>query len=140
MQRLLFVSDACIKISDADAVASHIVTHAQIKNARLGVTGALIFTYRHFAQVLEGSPESLQILMASIYNDQRHDNIVIIDTLPITRRQFPDWQMAYQGPSSFVSRHVTRLLHADSQRERQRAAKWVTELAWEFSRIPTLCG
>lgn len=131
--RLLFISESCVKISDADTAASRIVRHAQIKNARLGVTGALILTSKHFAQVLEGSPESLQMLMASIHNDPRRENIVILDTSPIARRQFPDWQMAYQGPLQVVSRHVAGLLHKTSQTERQRSAERLTELVREFT-------
>lgn len=74
------------------------------------------------------------MLMAYIHNDPRHRNVKVVDTTPISSRQFPDWQMAYQGPSQFVSRHVARLLHASDPSEQRRAAAWLTELAFEFSK------
>lgn len=133
MQRLLYVSESCIYKSDEQEIVSKIVLHAQTKNAELSLTGALLFTGQHFAQIFEGPSESIQMLMASIYNDSRHRNVKVVNTTPIISRQFPDWQMAYQGPSQFVSRHVAKLLHTSSPSEQRRASEWLTELALEFS-------
>lgn len=136
MHRLLYVSESRIDDVDARSAVSRIVEQAQINNALSGLTGALIFTGQHFAQVLEGPQEAIQTVMAYIHTDKRHSNVVVVDKSPITRRLFADWQMAYHGPSQFVSRHVTRLLHATSQSERQRATEWLTELAREFTARP----
>lgn len=133
MQKLLYVSESCIDKPDEQATISKIVSHAQTKNAELRVTGALLFTGQHFAQIFEGPPEYIHMLMTSIFNDSRHRNVKVVDTRPISSRQFPDWQMAYQGPSQFVSRHVTKLLHVSTPAEQRRAAEWLTELALEFS-------
>lgn len=134
MQRLLYVSESRIKQTDAQSEVEKIVNYSQIKNAELGITGALIFTGEHFAQVLEGTPEAIHMLMAYIYTDSRHENVVVMDQSPITRRRFSSWQMAYQGPSQFVSRHVARLLHATSPSETLRAVEWITDLASEFAK------
>lgn len=133
MQRLLYISKSRIADADKKSAVSQIVAHAQINNARLGITGALLFTGLYFAQVLEGSTEAIQTLMADIKTDTRHGKVVVVDEFPITERLFPDWQMAYQGPSKFVSRRVERLLHTTSPSERQRTADWLTELAREFT-------
>ena len=74
------------------------------------------------------------MLMAFIHNDSRHRNVKVVDITPISSRQFADWQMAYQGPSQFVSRHVTKLLHTSDPSEQRLAAGWLTELALEFSK------
>lgn len=132
MQRLLYVSESRIKEADAQAVVSQIVAHAQVKNARHGLTGALIFTGEHFAQVLEGCQEAIDTVMTYIMTDPRHGAVTIVDRSAVSARIFAQWQMAYQAPSQFVSRHVTRLLHATSQSEKQRAAEWLTELTREF--------
>ncbi|WP_411290755.1 BLUF domain-containing protein [Sphingorhabdus sp.] len=136
MYRLLYVSESRIEEADAQSVVSRIVEHAQINNALSGLTGALIFTGQHFAQVLEGPREAIHTVMACIQTDKRHSNVVVVDETPITGRLLADWQMAYCGPSQFVSRHVTRLLHATSQSERQRATDWLTELARQFTAKP----
>ena len=140
MQRLLYVSESRIGEPHAQSVVSRIVAHAQINNGLYDITGALIFTGQQFAQVLEGSEDAIQTVMACIHTDTRHGKIMVVDKSPITRRLFADWQMAYQGPSQFVSRHVTRILHATSQSERERAAEWLTELAREFTTPPSQAG
>jgi hypothetical protein len=133
MHRLLYVSESHIEQSHVQSTVANIVAHSQVKNKQLGVTGALLFTGKHFAQILEGSPEAIDMLMAYIYSDTRHGKIVVIDKSPITRRRFADWQMAYHGPSQFVSRHVAKLLHPSSRSEQRRAVEWITDLAHEFS-------
>ena len=91
MQRLLYVSESCIDKSVEQSTVSKIVLGAQTKNAEMSVTGALLFTGQHFAQVLEGPTEAIQVLMDCIYNDPRHRNVKVVDTSPITCRQFPNW-------------------------------------------------
>lgn len=136
MQRLLYISDSNIE-PNKGVVASHLVKCAKTKNEQLGITGALISTYQHFVQVLEGSPEAIEILMASIQNDQRHSNLVIVYKSGIAHRQFPHMQVAYEGPSLYVTGHVTRVLQASSEFRRHRAARWLTDLAREFVTIRT---
>ena len=132
MERLLYVSKSKIKEAEAFSVVSRIVTKAIEWNVDHNLTGALIFTGTHFAQVLEGSQKDLEDVMVIIENDPRHGSIQVINRSPIDERQFPSWAMAYQGPSQFVSRHVTRLLHATSGLEQQRATDWLIQLAHEF--------
>lgn len=137
MQRLLYVSKSLIEPSDAGKVVLQIVKHAEVKNAQLNVTGALIFTGQHFAQVFEGSPEAISTLMAHICDDPRHTNIVVAYKSTITGRQFFQWRMAYNGPTPFVSRQVTRLLETTSHPDAQRAAERLIYLASEFCRSHT---
>lgn len=136
MKRLLYISESRLDQSDASAAIKQIVADAQIRNAELALTGALLFTGTYFAQILEGPRESVEQIMAAIRNDTRHENIVVVDHSAIEKRRFPDWKMAYQGPSQFVSRHVVRLLHSPSPSEQRRATEWLTELAHEFSTAP----
>lgn len=133
MERLLYISESRIKDSDAKPMIAQIVAASQIRNTKLAITGALLFTGTHFAQILEGPTESIDLLMVSINADLRQGNILIADRSAINTRRFPDWKMAYHGPSLFVSRQVVRLLHRTSQSEQRRATEWLTELAHEFS-------
>lgn len=138
MQRLLYISESHIPETDAQTVVTQIVELAQIKNARLGLTGALLFTDKYFVQVLEGSQQAIQTLMVRLHTDPRHGNISVVDESPIKCRLFPDWHMAYHGPSRFVSRRVESLLHPTSQSEQRRAADWLTDLTSEFSKMRNL--
>lgn len=134
MERLIYVSKSKIEDGDVDAVIAKIIAKSQKRNSQLDLTGTLIFTGTHFAQVLEGGQKALDELMSSLYHDERHEAVWIVDRSPITERQFSRWAMAYHGPSQFVSRHVTRLFEPSSQTEHQRATSWLIELAREFSR------
>ena len=86
MQRLLYISQSCINESVAEAVVMQIVAHAVHNHKQIGVTGALIFTGRHFAQILEGASDTIEVLMANIMADPRHKNVVVFDTSSITNR------------------------------------------------------
>ena len=132
MERLLYISESRIDNMDAASFETEVVVAARIKNAILGRSGALLFTGTHFAQILEGPEASLDAMMHLLQADDRHENIIVIERSAIGIRRFADWQMAYFGPSQFVSRHVTRLLNGASASDQQRATEWLTELAHEF--------
>lgn len=133
MHRLIYVSESKLSGIATDAEVSQMVGLAQKRNAELNVTGALMFTGTHFAQVLEGPQSAIEELMISISRDLRHSSILITDKSRITSRQFPTWQLAYQGPSQFVSFHLTRLLHPTPASEQKRATEWLIQLAIEFT-------
>ena len=133
MNRLIYISESCIEEVDQQLCVSQIVATANKNNARLETTGALLFTGTHFAQVLEGPAEVVAALIAGISKDSRHKNVRIVDNSLTSTRRFPDWKMAYFGPSQFVSCHVVRLLNARSQSEQRRASEWLADLVHEFS-------
>ena len=133
MERLLYISESQIEPTNAQPVVTQIVSRSVHNNAQKEITGALLFTGTHFAQILEGTPRSIEQLMSVLIEDPRHQNVRIVERSPISSRKFPDWKMAYFGPSQFVSRHVLRLLNENTQSEQRRATEWLTELAHEFS-------
>lgn len=113
-----------------------IVATARVWNPRLGLTGALLFTGERFAQVLEGTASSIDLLMARVRADPRHDEITVVACEPIAARRFGAWSMAYSGPSQFVARHVTRLLAEPGGAAQSRSAEWLNDLLWEFAEGP----
>ena len=72
-------------------------TVARSKNLRLGVTGALLFSRGQFAQVLEGSLESVETVFEAIQLDARHRDLNVLFFQPIEKRDFGDWSMAFAG-------------------------------------------
>ena len=104
---LLYVSKTLLELPAAEAEVAKIVEVANSRNGKLGVTGALVSSGSHFAQVLEGDQQAGEELMRSINDGARHMRIRIIRTAEEPRR-FPGWSMAYSGFASFVgpaSRH-----------------------------------
>lgn len=74
-----------------------ILIKSQANNPRLGISGALIFNYSYFAQVLEGDRKAVTQIFCKIAKDQRHSDIVVLETKPINQRMFEDWNMAFVG-------------------------------------------
>jgi hypothetical protein len=130
---LLYVSRSTIAPESAQAAVSEIVAASLVRNPLLGLTGALLFTGTHFAQVLEGGADSIDTLLDCLRVDPRHAALVVVDRSGIPARRFARWSMAYFGPSQFVSRHVTRLLSDPSPSEQRRGAEWLTALMAEFA-------
>lgn len=102
---LLYVSKTLLEFPEGEAEVASIVAGSVIRNATLGVTGALISTNIYFAQALEGEQEAVETLMESIDADPRHMRIKIIRTAEEPRR-FGDWSMAYTGKAALVDRHI----------------------------------
>ena len=103
---LLYFSKSLIPPEMKPEVMREVVLVAQSRNASLGITGALIATDAHFAQLLEGPPHAIDAVMASISQDPRHTEVQVIHDGPITRRRFPKWSMAYSGLASYVAHYV----------------------------------
>src|SRR4051794_24960505 len=131
---LLYVSRSLLRLPDEAGEVDRIVAVARRENERLRVTGALVFTQAHFAQVLEGDQASVETLMARIRRDPRHDRVTIVSAGERDTRLFPQWSMAYSGGSLYVDRHIKPLLApAVEQATTERLAEQLVRLMREFS-------
>ena len=68
-------------------------------NRRAGISGALVFNLRQFAQVLEGPPEAVKNLFGHITCDQRHKDVRLLECGPIPSREFATWSIAFADGS-----------------------------------------
>ena len=66
---------------------------ARRNNAQRGLTGALVFTGGHFAQVLEGPRAALQQTMQAIEGDDRHEAVRRLLDEALPQRRFGQWAM-----------------------------------------------
>lgn len=76
-----------------------ILAASRANNARVGVTGALMFNAGCFAQVLEGPGEAVETTFERIQQDERHGEVSLLALDPVTERLFTDWSMAFVGAS-----------------------------------------
>ncbi len=74
-----------------------ILLSSQKNNPPLGVSGALIFNYGYFAQILEGDRKAVTGTFCKICTDVRHSDLVILEARPIEERMFESWNMAFVG-------------------------------------------
>lgn len=77
-----------------------ILAASRRNNARVGVTGALLFNSILFAQVLEGPIEGVEKIFEQIQRDLRHSDLIVLDSGLIEARNFPIWSMAFAGDDS----------------------------------------
>jgi hypothetical protein len=101
LYRLVYYSRNVIRGPQAD-IASEIdgiLATSQRNNARVGVTGALIFNAGIFAQVLEGSQRAIEETFERIQRDPRHGEVMVLAFERAASRGFPTWSMGFLGRS-----------------------------------------
>ena len=107
---IFYVSQSLLHGPDAVAQVQDIIDRSTLWNTSMGVTGALAFTERHFAQYIEGGEDTIRALMVRIENDPRHANVTIRRARPERVRRFERWSMAYWGPEIFLEPHILPLI------------------------------
>lgn len=94
---LIYCSAAKTPLQDADL--RQLLVRARAKNARLGITGMLLYENGSFFQILEGVPETVDQLFQQISQDERHTKVTTIIHEPIVKRAFAEWTMGYSNVS-----------------------------------------
>lgn len=89
--RCLYASRAVIPLVPTRADA--IVEQSHRNNPARGITGLLCFVDDIFAQVLEGSRDSVCDLFNTIMRDDRHHSVRILGFEEISERRFGNWNM-----------------------------------------------
>ncbi len=90
----------CSRAADGldEAEVERIVQSAKRQNAARGITGVLVFGSGVFFQWIEGPADQIQKLIASLYGDPRHYDIVSLDHSEEEReRLYPNWEMERVG-------------------------------------------
>jgi len=70
-----------------------IIETSNRNNAKVDVTGFLMFKDGRFLQILEGDHEALNTLMRVIERDERHHSIETVAREEVSQRLFPNWRM-----------------------------------------------
>ena len=92
--RLIYSSHSRIAPDHTTTKLGEIFTVARRKNKALGVTGALVITEDSFAQTLEGDETVVRDLYERISQDERHDNVTLLEAQAVDGRAFGRWAMA----------------------------------------------
>lgn len=95
MFNLVYGSNAAKAFSNAELF--EMLEQWRAKNARLGVTGLLIYRDGAFIQSLEGEEPIVRALYAQICADDRHFQLYTVQAISIAERQFPDWSMGFKN-------------------------------------------
>ena len=90
---MVYASAATVRFSDADLEA--LLAVARSNNARLGISGILLYQDGSFFQILEGEEAAVASLYARVENDDRHANVMLLRKRKIQTRSFAEWQMGF---------------------------------------------
>lgn len=96
MHQLLYVSNAASDISIR--ALDDILTASRRNNARLDITGLLLFIDGGFLQILEGEERAVRELYSRIAADPRHSNLRLMLDRGVPARAFADWSMGFEQP------------------------------------------
>lgn len=83
-----------------------LVEDSRTRNTKLGITGALIFTGTYFAQYVEGPPDHIAAVRASVERDPRHTEIRTARAEPCDERRFDAWALAYANAAEPFDRLI----------------------------------
>jgi hypothetical protein len=96
---LCYVSSAVKPFSQSELI--DILTRSRANNARLGITGMLLYKDGNIIQILEGEESAVRSLYAKISRDPRHKDAILLLQGHEEQRQFPEWSMGFRelGPT-----------------------------------------
>ena len=95
LQELIYTSLA--RSTASKDVVQDILETSERNNIANGVTGLLLFDGIRYIQILEGEPENVDHLYATISQDNRHTALELLHRGGIEGRAFQDWRMAYEA-------------------------------------------
>ena len=95
---LVYVSSAVAAFSEAQLLA--LLERSRANNARVGVTGLLLYNDGNIVQALEGPEEAVRTVHQRIVRDPRHRGCITLIQAPITERTFAGWSMGFRNLDS----------------------------------------
>ena len=93
LTNLIYASSATRPMRDQDLVAILEKSHAN--NARLDITGMLLYRGGNFLQVLEGAESVVDERFNVIMQDSRHHQVTLLMKRPVPKRYFERWEMGF---------------------------------------------
>lgn len=121
LDQLIYISRSSVPLTSPLDVAD-ILEVSSRNNGRFRITGALTYSGDRFVQVLEGAPAALDWLVERLRYDPRHIDFDLLDRMPITARDFPEWSMVFPSMTPDSQAALAGLLsrnrrHAPAYRE-----------------------
>ncbi len=109
MLSIVYISSATPPFSEA--ALSALLEQSRKNNARLQITGILLYKDGDIMQLLEGPEPALRELMKTIYSDRRHTGVIQLLEQEISARQFPDWSLEFRNLSPSKLRRLATYLN-----------------------------
>ncbi|MFV3407052.1 BLUF domain-containing protein [Bdellovibrio bacteriovorus] len=119
---LVYFSKAAEDLSYTDI--REILEVSRRNNARLGITGLLIFRDGYFVQLLEGDEAPVRDVLTAIRDDDRNYSVKVLIEAIGAERLFPDWSMAFHDGdiTTASSEHLVELFESVSASDLSKRA------------------
>ena len=128
MYQLIYVSSARQLLSKEELLS--ILKRSRENNARLGITGLLLYREGNILQLLEGEKTLVDRIFSNVSRDDRHFNVITLFRGEVAEREFPDWSMGFHDLMSEevrqtpgFSEFLNTPLNAEEFRESTRTAR-----------------
>ena len=95
MHALVYESRADERLTDTEIEV--ILIGSRVRNARRGITGALLKRDARIVQYLEGDPATLERTFAAIAASPLHHDVSVLDRADVVQRVFDRWHMGFHG-------------------------------------------
>ncbi len=140
LHALVYVSTAVRPMTLPDI--DRLLEVARARNAKLHVTGVLLYDAGHFMQYLEGPAVSMTRVYESIKGSSLHRDIIELLRERINTSEFPEWSMAFRSANAFGMSHPAQQGDLLSQRlapsrEPVSAARLFLAKFWARGRAPS---
>ena len=96
LHELIYVSLATRELSIPEL--NELLEQSRDKNARLNITGLLVYHNMEFMQLLEGNKDDVFSLYDTICKDGRNTQNHLLWDGPVQQRAFANWSMAFLMP------------------------------------------
>lgn len=125
MFQLVYASTATKRFSPDELF--ELLPQYREKNARLRITGLLLYKLGAFMQLLEGNEDTVRSLYDTISEDPLHYNVNTLLTISVKRRQFPSWSMGFEELGTQTASSVQGF------KPLRELPPWVDNLPWRAS-------
>ena len=98
MKQIIYISSAVRKMDDDELL--DILKTSREKNKKNDISGMLLYDNGSFIQVLEGEDSLVDNTFISIQNDERHNNIMVMQNKYVDSREFVNWSMGFENISN----------------------------------------
>jgi hypothetical protein len=100
LHQIVYVSSARRVFSDEQLLA--LLDVSRRNNAKVNVSGMLLYWDGNFMQALEGEKQDVDTVHARIAQDPRHHGLITLLHEPIAERSFGEWTMGFRHIQSDV--------------------------------------
>ena len=111
-----------------------LLEQSRARNEMNGVTGLLLYCDGNFIQYIEGKPEGLEPIWASIQRDRRHKNVSAVFKNVASSRIFENWSMAYKASMPIgLDSPILRSLESPGEPSHAKTIVRLLESFWNVS-------